>query len=57
MRSGASLVPESASTFAPAVDMLFWSLVVFAFGLGLFLTILVIVYSVRYRASAAARWR
>jgi cytochrome c oxidase subunit II len=54
MRPAATLFPESASTFAPAVDLLFLVLVVFSAALGLFLTILVIYYSARYRASAPA---
>ncbi|MDF0602755.1 cytochrome c oxidase subunit II [Psychromarinibacter sp. C21-152] len=58
MNEGIRIFPDSASTFAPQVDLLFFTLVAFAGALGLFLTGLVIVYAARYRRNApAARHR
>lgn len=47
-------VPEQASNFAPGVDLLFYALLAFSFGLGLVLTFLVVRYSARYRAGSRA---
>jgi cytochrome c oxidase subunit 2 len=49
-----ALHPIEASTLAPEVDLLFYALLAFSFGLGLFLTILVIGYSVKYRRGSKA---
>lgn len=54
MRPGIRFLPDSASTLAPQVDLLFWALVAFAAALGLFLSGLVIAYAVKYRAKAPA---
>lgn len=47
--NGIALHPDVASTLAPQVDLLFYSLLIFSFGLGIFLTFLVVRYAIRYR--------
>ncbi|MEX2615233.1 MAG: cytochrome c oxidase subunit II [Alphaproteobacteria bacterium] len=47
-------IPESAAAGAAGIDTLFYTLVAFSFGIGLFLTILVVGYAVRYRAGSSA---
>ena len=46
--------PIEASTLAPQVDLLFYALLAFSFGLGLFLTVLVVGYAVKYRRGSKA---
>lgn len=46
--------PTEASTIAPSVDRLFYTLVAFTFALGMFLTVLVVYYAVKYRAGSSA---
>jgi cytochrome c oxidase subunit 2 len=47
-------VPPSASSFASETDALFYVLLAFSFALGLFLTILVMGYAVKYRRGSKA---
>ncbi len=49
-----ALHPIEASTLAPQVDLLFYALLAFSLGLGLFLTVLVVGYAVRYRRGSKA---
>ena len=49
-----ALHPIEASTLAPQVDLLFYALLAFSFGLGLFLTVLVVGYAVKYRRGSKA---
>jgi cytochrome c oxidase subunit 2 len=51
---GVALHPVEASTIAPQVDLLFYSLLAFSFGLGLFLTAMVVAYAVKYRRGSNA---
>lgn len=51
------LFPEQASTIAPRVDALYFSLVAVAGGTGVLVAILVIVFAVRYRAGSAVSRR
>ena len=46
--------PIEASTLAPQVDLLFYALLAFSFGLGIFLTVLVVGYAVKYRRGSKA---
>ncbi|HVX72260.1 MAG TPA: cytochrome c oxidase subunit II [Devosia sp.] len=46
--------PIEASTLAPQVDLLFYALLAFSLGLGIFLTVLVIGYAVKYRRGSKA---
>jgi len=46
--------PLEASTLAPQVDLLFYTLLAFSFALGTFLVFLVVRYSVLYRAGSGA---
>jgi cytochrome c oxidase subunit 2 len=51
-----TLLPASASTFAGESNALFYVLLAFSFGLGGFLTVLVVGYAIKYRrGSPAAR--
>lgn len=49
-----ALHPIEASTLAPQVDLLFYALLAFSFGLGIFLTVLVVGYAVKYRRGSGA---
>jgi cytochrome c oxidase subunit 2 len=49
-----ALHPIEASTLAPQVDLLFYALLAFSFGLGIFLTVLVVGYAVKYRRGSKA---
>ncbi|HTN62251.1 MAG TPA: cytochrome c oxidase subunit II [Devosia sp.] len=51
---GIALHPDVASTLAPQVDQLFYSLLAFSFALGIFLTALVLRYAVKYRRGSKA---
>lgn len=51
---GVALHPVEASTIAPQVDLLFYSLLAFSFGLGIFLTAMVVTYAVKYRRGSQA---
>jgi len=51
---GPHLIIESASTFAPESDALFYVLLAFSFVLGTFLSILIIYYAVKYRRGSSA---
>jgi cytochrome c oxidase subunit 2 len=46
--------PIEASTLAPQVDLLFYALLAFSFGLGIFLAVLVVGYAVKYRRGSKA---
>ena len=52
--NGVPLVPPEASEFAGKTDALFYVLLAFSFGLGLFLTFLVVGYAIKYRAGSKA---
>lgn len=54
MSFGIPFAPEQASSLAPGVDHLFYALLAFTFALGIFLSALVIGYSVKYRAGSPA---
>ncbi|TPJ14359.1 cytochrome c oxidase subunit II [Mesorhizobium sp. B2-7-3] len=54
MSGGIQFLPPEASSLAPQVDWLFYTLLAFSGGLGLFLTALVIGYAVKYRAGSSA---
>ncbi|EYD73934.1 Cytochrome c oxidase polypeptide II [Rubellimicrobium mesophilum DSM 19309] len=47
--TGIAFGPGDASTLAPQVNALFYALLAFSLALGTFLTLLVVVYSVKYR--------
>lgn len=49
-----ALHPIEASTLAPQVDLLFYALLAFSFGLGIFLTVLVLGYAIKYRRGSKA---
>jgi cytochrome c oxidase subunit 2 len=49
-----ALHPIEASTLAPQVDLLFYALLAFSFGLGIFLTVMVVGYAVKYRRGSGA---
>jgi cytochrome c oxidase subunit 2 len=49
-----ALHPIEASTVAPQVDLLFYALLAFSFGLGIFLTAMVVTYAVKYRRGSSA---
>ncbi len=49
-----ALLPDSASSFAPEADALFSVLVAFSLALGLFLTVLVVTYAIKYRRGSPA---
>src|SRR5690606_4815462 len=51
---GIVLHPVEASTIAPQVDLLFYALLAFSLGLGIFLTAMVVTYAVKYRRGSAA---
>ena len=52
--NGIAFHPDVASTLAPQVDLLFYSLLAFSFALGIFLTFLVVRYAIRYRRGSTA---
>jgi cytochrome c oxidase subunit 2 len=52
--NGLALAPPQASSFAGESDLLFYVLLAFSFGLGLFLTGLVIHYAIKYRSGSKA---
>jgi cytochrome c oxidase subunit 2 len=54
MSFGIPFAPEEASSIAPSIDFLFYALLAFSFALGIFLSALVIGYSVKYRAGSSA---
>jgi cytochrome c oxidase subunit 2 len=54
MNTGIEFFPKEASTLAPSVDWLFFTLVAFSAALGLFLTVLVVGYAVKYRRGSDA---
>src|SRR5262249_52784724 len=49
-----ALHPIEASALAPQVDLLFYALLAFSFGLGIFLTVLLVGYAVKYRRGSKA---
>lgn len=51
---GIALHPAEASTLAPQVDLLFYALLIFSFALGIFLTVLVLGYAIKYRRGSNA---
>jgi cytochrome c oxidase subunit 2 len=51
---GVPLVPPEASNFAGSMDALFYTLLAFSFALGIFLTILVVGYAIKYRRGSKA---
>jgi cytochrome c oxidase subunit 2 len=52
--SGIAFTPEPASSFAGEMDALFYILTAFSVALGLFLTILVVGYAIKYRRGSKA---
>jgi len=52
--NGIALHPIEASTVAPEVDLMFYSLLAFSLGLGLVLTILVLRFAIVYRRGSRA---
>jgi cytochrome c oxidase subunit 2 len=46
--------PVEASSVTPQVDLLFYALLAFSFGLGLFLTAMVLTYAIKYRRGSKA---
>ena len=54
MSFGVPFLPAEASSSSGSVDMLFFALLAFTVALGLFLTLLVVGYSIRYRAGSPA---
>lgn len=51
---GVPLAPPEASNFAGEIDTLFYLLLAFSFGLGVFLTVLVVRYAIKYRRGSDA---
>ncbi|HVY19846.1 MAG TPA: cytochrome c oxidase subunit II [Bauldia sp.] len=52
--TGVPFAPPEASNFAREIDALFYALLAFSFALGLFLTVLVIRYAIKYRRGSGA---